>query len=295
MITGTVAPDSGRVLFEGRDITRDKPEHRCRAGIARSFQIPQPFGGMTVFENLVVAAAFGGGRRERDVYGRCAELLEHAACSTRPTARRQSYSARSQTAGTRARAGDRSPRAAARRSRRRADRARNVCSSRTDQRRACNAACRSSGSSTSFMRSSRRSIAWWCCTAAVHRRGRTRRGDPPPAGQQKSIWGSVPMPDRLLEVRALDAYYGDFQALFGVAHARRRGRSRRRDRRQWRRQKHAAEVDRRCRCGSRRDAILFDGEPIGRSAGASTSWRAASRWCRRAGGCFPRSPSRKIS
>ena len=76
MITGTVAPDSGRVLFDGRDITRDTPERRCRAGIARSFQIPQPFGGMTVFENLVVAAAFGGGRRERDVYAGCAELLE---------------------------------------------------------------------------------------------------------------------------------------------------------------------------------------------------------------------------
>jgi branched-chain amino acid transport system ATP-binding protein len=76
MITGTVAPDSGRVLFEGRDITRETPERRCRAGIARSFQIPQPFGGMTVFENLVVAAAFGGGWRERDVYAACAELLE---------------------------------------------------------------------------------------------------------------------------------------------------------------------------------------------------------------------------
>ena len=76
MITGTVAPDSGRVLFEGRDITRETPERRCRAGIARSFQIPQPFGGMTVFENLVVAAAFGGGKRERDVYAACAELLE---------------------------------------------------------------------------------------------------------------------------------------------------------------------------------------------------------------------------
>jgi branched-chain amino acid transport system ATP-binding protein len=70
MITGTVASDSGRVLFDGRDITRETPERRCRMGIARSFQIPQPFGGMTVFENLVVAAAFGGGKRERDVYGR---------------------------------------------------------------------------------------------------------------------------------------------------------------------------------------------------------------------------------
>ena len=76
IITGTVAPDSGRVLFDGRDVTRETPERRCRAGIARSFQIPQPFGGMTVFENLVVAAAFGGGKRERDIYAACAELLE---------------------------------------------------------------------------------------------------------------------------------------------------------------------------------------------------------------------------
>jgi branched-chain amino acid transport system ATP-binding protein len=76
IITGTVAPDAGHVLFGGQDITRDAPERRCRAGIARSFQIPQPFGGMTVFENCVVAAAFGGGRHERDVYVSCAELLE---------------------------------------------------------------------------------------------------------------------------------------------------------------------------------------------------------------------------
>jgi branched-chain amino acid transport system ATP-binding protein len=76
IITGTVPPDAGRVVFDGVDVTRVAPERRCRMGIARSFQIPQPFGGMTVFENLVVAAAFGGGKRERDVYGRCAELLE---------------------------------------------------------------------------------------------------------------------------------------------------------------------------------------------------------------------------
>src|SRR5689334_24446752 len=74
MITGTVASDSGRVLFDGRDVTHETPERRCRMGIARSFQIPQPFGGMTVFENLVVAAAFGGGKRERDVYAQCMEI-----------------------------------------------------------------------------------------------------------------------------------------------------------------------------------------------------------------------------
>ena len=74
--TGTVAPDSGRVLFAGGDITRLSPERRCRKGIARSFQIPQPFSGITVFENVVVAAAFGAGERETAVYDRCAELLE---------------------------------------------------------------------------------------------------------------------------------------------------------------------------------------------------------------------------
>ncbi|HVV62552.1 MAG TPA: ABC transporter ATP-binding protein [Pseudolabrys sp.] len=75
MATGTVAPDGGRVLFDGEDITRLAPERRCRKGIARSFQIPQPFAGMTVFENVVVAAAFGSDQGERDVYERCSELL----------------------------------------------------------------------------------------------------------------------------------------------------------------------------------------------------------------------------
>ncbi len=88
--SGTVASDSGRVIFNGTDITRLAPERRCRLGIARSFQIPQPFSGMTVFENLVVAAAFGSGHSERDVYGRCTELLEQcglAAKANRPAGR----------------------------------------------------------------------------------------------------------------------------------------------------------------------------------------------------------------
>ena len=65
--SGTVAPDSGRVMLAGTDITRLAPERRCRLGLGRSFQIPQPFYAMSVFENLVVAAAFGGSRRERAV------------------------------------------------------------------------------------------------------------------------------------------------------------------------------------------------------------------------------------
>ncbi len=77
--SGTVQPDAGRVIFAGADITRLAPERRCRLGIGRSFQIPQPFNGMSVFENLVVAAAFGAGRSERDVYPRCVALLEQCA------------------------------------------------------------------------------------------------------------------------------------------------------------------------------------------------------------------------
>src|SRR5438093_5801358 len=59
IMTGIVAPDAGRVLFAGEDITHVPPPRRCNLGIARSFQIPQPFGGLTVFEKLVVAEAFG--------------------------------------------------------------------------------------------------------------------------------------------------------------------------------------------------------------------------------------------
>jgi branched-chain amino acid transport system ATP-binding protein len=73
---GMLAPSSGRVMFDGHDITRMSAAERCRLGIARSFQIPQPFGGMTVFENLVVAGAFAKGRRERDVYDLSAQILE---------------------------------------------------------------------------------------------------------------------------------------------------------------------------------------------------------------------------
>jgi branched-chain amino acid transport system ATP-binding protein len=76
IISGTIAPDSGRVVYAGRDITGLPPAQRCALGIGRSFQIPQPFSGMSVFENLVVGAAFGGRRRERDAYESCMAILD---------------------------------------------------------------------------------------------------------------------------------------------------------------------------------------------------------------------------
>jgi branched-chain amino acid transport system ATP-binding protein len=67
-----------------RDITHLSAADHCRLGVARSFQIPQPFGGMSVFENLVVAGAFAKNRRERDVYDLCAQILEDCGLPTKP-------------------------------------------------------------------------------------------------------------------------------------------------------------------------------------------------------------------
>lgn len=53
-LSGLFAPNAGAILFEGRDITQQPAHRRARMGIARSFQIPRPFTGMSVIENLVV-------------------------------------------------------------------------------------------------------------------------------------------------------------------------------------------------------------------------------------------------
>ena len=59
LIGGGAKPDAGRILFRGEDITSLRPPLRCRRGIGRSYQIPHPFGKMTVFENVLVGATFG--------------------------------------------------------------------------------------------------------------------------------------------------------------------------------------------------------------------------------------------
>ena len=82
-MSGDLRADTGAVHFDGRDITALPPHRRCRAGLGRSYQVPQPFGAMTVFENLLVAASFGGGLPEREAYPVCVEVLEAAGLQAR--------------------------------------------------------------------------------------------------------------------------------------------------------------------------------------------------------------------
>lgn len=76
LISGDVAPTKGRIEFEGADVTAKAPHARCRLGIGRSYQIPHPFANMSVFENLLVGAIFGGGAGERESYARCSDVLK---------------------------------------------------------------------------------------------------------------------------------------------------------------------------------------------------------------------------
>ncbi len=62
LLTGVVRPSSGRIRFEGEDVTAQRPFQSARRGLARTFQIVQPFPKMTVLENVAAGVLFGGKR-----------------------------------------------------------------------------------------------------------------------------------------------------------------------------------------------------------------------------------------
>jgi branched-chain amino acid transport system ATP-binding protein len=76
LVTGNLLADAGSIEFLGRDVSRSPAMERVRMGMGRSFQIPQPFEGLTVFENLLTAAAFGRGGREAEMVDDCARILD---------------------------------------------------------------------------------------------------------------------------------------------------------------------------------------------------------------------------
>ena len=76
LLAGSLRPDGGSILFQGRDVTAKDAAERCTLGIARTHQVPRPFAGMTVFENVLVGATAGGRRRGSEAYGLSLEVLQ---------------------------------------------------------------------------------------------------------------------------------------------------------------------------------------------------------------------------
>jgi branched-chain amino acid transport system ATP-binding protein len=86
LVSGALAPDGGRIVLAGRDVTRVGVVGRCRRGIGRTHQVPRPFERMTVFENVLVGAtngAAGGLRRGRERYRLAQEATERARLTTK--------------------------------------------------------------------------------------------------------------------------------------------------------------------------------------------------------------------
>jgi branched-chain amino acid transport system ATP-binding protein len=75
LAAGQLRPDAGRVRLGGRDITGLPARARCQLGLARTYQVPQPFSGMTVYENVLVGATFGS---DEEPHGATLQALELA-------------------------------------------------------------------------------------------------------------------------------------------------------------------------------------------------------------------------
>ncbi len=76
-VSGALATDGGRILFEGRDFTAMPAHRRTQLGIVRSFQIPKPFTSMTVLENLAIPLEYAAGARSHaaDVTAEAMDIL----------------------------------------------------------------------------------------------------------------------------------------------------------------------------------------------------------------------------
>lgn len=75
-LAGSLPVEGGSIHLKGRDVTQLDAAQRCRLGIARSHQVPRPFTGMSVFENVLTAALFGGGFSRNEAYDRSVDAIE---------------------------------------------------------------------------------------------------------------------------------------------------------------------------------------------------------------------------
>ena len=78
LIAGDMLPTSGQIFFDGQDVTTLPAYRRCRLGLARTYQIPRPFTGMTVYENVLVGATYSrrNGHDKPNTQAVCRDVLE---------------------------------------------------------------------------------------------------------------------------------------------------------------------------------------------------------------------------
>jgi len=82
LISGFLQPDEGTILFEGRNITGEEPHRVCALGLARTFQIVQPFARLTVRENIAIGAHLRIVKR-REALARAADIAERVGLGDR--------------------------------------------------------------------------------------------------------------------------------------------------------------------------------------------------------------------
>lgn len=88
-LAGAYPANAGRVVLAGRDVTALPAAARCRIGLARTHQIPRPFAGMTVLENVMVAGQAGAALSQSDAVLRAVEVMARTglgALANRPAA-----------------------------------------------------------------------------------------------------------------------------------------------------------------------------------------------------------------
>ena len=76
VISGLYKPDSGTIRFQGHDITSLAPHRACHCGIARTYQIPQPFVNLTAQQNIVVAGEYGRNLCKADAEREALNILD---------------------------------------------------------------------------------------------------------------------------------------------------------------------------------------------------------------------------
>jgi branched-chain amino acid transport system ATP-binding protein len=81
MISGEIRPDAGEIRLDGATVSRIGTSRRARMGVGRTHQVPRPFNGMTVFENVLVAAQQGGGLRSAGAVTRALDAIDETQLS----------------------------------------------------------------------------------------------------------------------------------------------------------------------------------------------------------------------